>query len=176
MPISEIKQKSPVWEVQEAMNRCVGEIRWGTISNVRWRNTLKARNNFFKQALAEMKLSIREYRSLDQEIRRNCALQLQAAFERDFFQFTRDANWMALAIGDEKDWIAIPGMSQWMHFHAMSAIDKEPPAALAPSSQEDAGTLVQKLVSQPVVPTPEKGEVRPRPFDPVKDSMLEVMK
>lgn len=138
----------------------------------------KARNEFLRHALAEMNLSVDEYVSLGQEVKDNRDLQLQAAFKTEFFQFTRDGDWMAAAVGDNREWIALHEMSQWMRFHCtechreglfLSSIDQRSRVDLV--SGYLAASSRQKDASEPL-PMPQGEEkIWPLPFNPVKNSM-----
>ncbi|KAF4635372.1 hypothetical protein G7Y89_g2728 [Cudoniella acicularis] len=105
----------------------------------------EARNLFVQERLNQQGLSIRQFKDLDERSKRHCIERLQEAFYDEFFQYSRDGEWMEGAVGPDERWIRVPGMSDWHVKWALQAIEK-----------------AEELEAP-----------RPPPYDPVKSSALE---
>lgn len=109
--------------VQHEMNVAVGQIRWYSSNDgsqdLRWTNLLTARAQFVTGQLAKDNLTMEQFVALKSLDRQNQVAKMARAFTEEFFQYTRDNDWMQEAVGEISDWLNIPGMSEW---HVKAAI------------------------------------------------------
>ncbi|RDL41171.1 uncharacterized protein BP5553_01150 [Venustampulla echinocandica] len=104
--------------VQDYMNASVGQQYW-IGQDIVWKNFLQARNTFIREQLEREGLSPKQFKDLSAVQKRYRTSQLDRVFAAEFFEHTRDGGWMQDAVGNNKSWIYIHGMSAW---HVKSAL------------------------------------------------------